>query len=348
MKHFSLGVNLGGWLSQYRSYDHEHFQSFITRSDIETIASWGMDHVRLPVDYPVLEADDSPGLYRQDGFQYIDNCMNWCRGYGLGVILDLHHAPGYTFTNTLRPETKHLNILFTQEAAQERFINLWLAIVQRYHSAGISLIYELLNEVVLPDSTPWNDLVAKTVAAIRKVDPQGVIMIGGNHYNAASELKNIRLLDDPRVCYTFHFYEPFLFTHQFAPWTEVTRDYNQSLDYPGIYTGLQEFIDRAPQFRTAYEWQVNRPIDRDLVLEFLKPALEFAGQSGRDLYCGEFGVISGAPADSRRRWHADLTDILRQYGIGRSVWSYKEMDFGLVDRHGKVIDPELVEIVSVY
>ena len=59
------GVNLGGWISQYRNYDHTHFQTFIKREDIAQIASWGMDHVRLPVDYPVLEDDTAPFDYKE-------------------------------------------------------------------------------------------------------------------------------------------------------------------------------------------------------------------------------------------------------------------------------------------
>jgi endo-1,4-beta-mannosidase len=345
MDHFNNGVNLGGWLSQYSKYSHEHFQTFISEADIALIASWGMDHIRLPFDYPVLESNDAPGVYRQDGFAYIDHCLEWCKKHGLGVILDLHHAPGYTFTNTLRPETQHLNVLFDQENAQQRFIALWEEVVRRYHRSGLPVIFELLNEVVLPDSTLWNSLAGKTVSALRKIDPECKVMIGGNHYNAASELKNITLLDDPNVSYTFHFYEPLLFTHQKAPWTQVAREYNQTLDYPGSYVGLKEFLDRSPQFQKEYGWQVGWKLDRSLMLEFLQPALDFANQTGRDLYCGEFGVISGAPAASRRHWHADLVDILRQHNIGHGLWSYKAMDFGLVDRQGIVVDPELIKIV---
>jgi hypothetical protein len=347
MDHFNNGVNLGGWLSQYSKYSHEHFQAFISETDIALIASWGMDHVRLPFDYPVLESDDTPGIYHEDGFSYIDRCFEWCQKHGLGVILDLHHAPGYTCINTLRPETQHLNVLFDQENAQHRFIALWEEIVRRYHRSGLPVIFELLNEVVLPDSGPWNRLAGKTVSAIRRIAPECKIMIGGNHYNAASELKNITLLDDPNVSYTFHFYEPLLFTHQKAPWTQVTREYNQTLEYPGAYVGLKEFLDQAPQYQKEYGWQVDRNLDRSLMIEFLQPALDFADQTKRDLYCGEFGVISGAPAASRRRWHADLVDILRQHNIGRGLWSYKVMDFGLVDLQGKVVDPELVKIVAL-
>ena len=46
---YKAGVNLGGWISQFRQAKKEHFDSFITEEDIKQIASWGMDHVRLPL-----------------------------------------------------------------------------------------------------------------------------------------------------------------------------------------------------------------------------------------------------------------------------------------------------------
>lgn len=346
MKNFTNGVNLGGWLSQYPRYDHAHFQTFITRPDIEQIAAWGFDHIRLPVDYPVLESDDAPGQYREDGFQYIDSCLEWCKAAGLGVVFDLHHAPGYSFNNTLRPETMHLNVLFEQQAAQNRFIALWETIVRRYHKAGIPIIFELLNEVVLPESGPWNALARKTVAALRQISPDCLIMIGGNHYNAASELKNIARLPDPNVLYTFHFYEPFLFTHQKAAWTQVTREYDQTLEYPGFFTGLEDFLRRAPHHRADFEHLIDRPLNRALMREFLVPVFDFIAESSLTPYCGEYGAIDHAPADSRRNWHADLLDIFNQYGIGRAVWSYKEMNFRLVDHAGQVADPLLIKILT--
>ena len=54
-KGFQKGVNLGGWISQFKEYDVNHFKSFITEKDISDIASLGFDHVRVPVDYNVLE-----------------------------------------------------------------------------------------------------------------------------------------------------------------------------------------------------------------------------------------------------------------------------------------------------
>lgn len=346
MQNFTNGVNLGGWLSQYPEYNHEHFRTFITRADVERIAGWGFDHIRLPVDYPVLESNNAPGQYREDGFQYIDSCLEWCQATGLGVVFDLHHAPGYSFDNTLQPETLHLNVLFDQEAAQNRFIALWQAIVRRYHNAGVPIIFELLNEVVLPESSPWNHLAHRTVAALRQISPDCKIMIGGNHYNAASELKNIARLNDPNVLYTFHFYEPFLFTHQKASWTQVVREFDQTLEYPGFFTGLDDFLRRAPHHREGYGWLIDRPLNRALMREFLLPVFDFIKESGQVPYCGEYGVIDCASAESRRNWHADLLDIFKQYNIGRAVWSYKGMSFRLVDYAGQIADPALIQILT--
>ena len=78
-----------------------------------------------------------------------------------------------------------------------------------------TLAFELLNEIVLLDSGPWNVLVRKVVERIRGLDPQRLILVGGNYYNAADELQNIEALDDPNILYTFYFYLPLIVTHQY-------------------------------------------------------------------------------------------------------------------------------------
>ena len=346
LSQYQVGVNLGGWISQYQEYDHAHFQTFITESDIQQIASWGMDHVRLPFDYPVLESDDAPGTYLERGFNYIDNCINWCQKAGLGLVLDLHHAPGYSFTNTLEPETEHLNTLFTEESSMQRFIDLWEAITKRYVDAGNDVIFELLNEMKLPESSPWNKLAARTVAAIRKIDPDRAIILGGNNYNDVTELENLVYIDDPQVYYTFHFYRPMMFTHQKAYWFAAGRTFDQTLDYPGPFTNLDEFVAAHPEYAPGFEWQIDREMNIDLLREFLKPAAAFMEKNNCFLYCGEFGVIDRAPQDSSVRWHADFIALLREMGISRAVWSYKLMDFGLVDGNGRVVNEDLIKIVS--
>ena len=56
---FQRGINLGGWLSQCTP-TKEHYDTFITEQDLRTIASWGLDHVRLPIDYVLVEQKTAP------------------------------------------------------------------------------------------------------------------------------------------------------------------------------------------------------------------------------------------------------------------------------------------------
>ena len=51
---FYKGVNLGGWLSQC-DYSAERLDGFITEPDFAQIAAWGFDHVRIPIDYNVIQ-----------------------------------------------------------------------------------------------------------------------------------------------------------------------------------------------------------------------------------------------------------------------------------------------------
>ena len=337
---YRSGVNLGGWLSQYRAYDHDHFRSFITAGDLRRIAAWGMDHVRVPIDYPILEEDAQPGLYKDSGWVYLDQCLEWCQSSGLQLILDLHHAPGYRFDQLDKSS------LFQQPALQSRFVNLWRAIARHYRGTDDTLIFELLNEVVLPASEPWNNLMAQTVVAIRGIDPQRQIIVGGNDYNAAAELANLRVLDDANLVYTFHFYIPLVFTHQKAPWAPETFTYDTTVDYPGDCPGLADFVTRYPQYRRRLQDAGDAKIDRALLAAALQPALDFVQRTGRPVYCGEYGVIDRAPLPGRLRWHRDFVDLLKEFDIGRACWTYKAMDFGLVDQDGCIASEELIKIVS--
>jgi hypothetical protein len=344
-----VGVNLGGWISQYQEFDYQHFDTFILEDDIQRIGDWGFDHVRLPVDYPVLEDDANLGQLNPRGMENIDNCLQWCQRFGLRLVLDLHRAPGYSFTHTLEADgTEAQNTLFTDLAMGERFVSLWEALTRRYlNQSGDDLAFELLNEMVLPDSSPWNALAQKTINAIRRIDPQRLIVVGGNYYNSVEELQNIELAEDPHLLCTFHFYLPMTVTHQKASWVPAMREFNQSIDYPGTPEGLEEFLDENPQYSSQLHELANRFIDKDYLREALQPAIEHIQRTGHTLYCGEFGVIDQAPMDTRVRWNQDFCALLRAYNIGYAYWTYKALDFGLVDEQGQVVSKQLIQAVTI-
>lgn len=341
MTNYMNGLNVGGWISQYSNLGYDHFDEYITEKDIERIAAWGFDHIRLPVDYEVLEKKDSPFEYIEKGFGYIDNAVRWCKKNGISVLIDLHSAPGFRF-NDFEKST-----LFQERLLQERYLRLWETIAKRYRGER-HVAFDLLNEIVLPSSDPWNKLAAECVSVIRAIDPDRLLIIGGNNYNSIYELKNISLYDDPNIAYTFHFYEPILFTHQKAGWMPYLVHYNQTLDYPGEFENLKRLIDDVENKRIGdiAQFDVRRyltkRIDMDLMTEDIQPALEFIRSTGRKLYCGEYGVIETAPMKSRVNWTRDAAKLFASNGIGRAYWTYKGMDFGILDRKGNLIGEDIV------
>lgn len=331
------GINLGGYLSQC-CHKEAHYDSFIVKSDIEQIAGWGFDHVRIPVDYEVLETEDGAVIER--GYERLEKVLDWCKEYGLDVILDLHKAYGYDFNDAGDSDK---NNLFSSEELQTRFIDLWIRIVKRFRSYD-HVAFELLNEVVEKDNADaWNQLIKRTVTEIRKITATAPIIYGGIQWNSVKTLKLLDIPQDKNIIFTFHFYEPLLFTHQKAYWVP-TMDPNQTIYYPesmDYYNQKSKALGYQGEVVTLAKSQV---MGVEFITEMIEEAIDVAAKAGVSLYCGEFGVINQAPVEDTLRWFTDVDTVFRKYNIGYAVWTYKEMDFGLTEDHYAPIKDDLIAL----
>lgn len=331
------GINLGGFLSQC-VHEESHYQTFIGREDIEKIAGWGFDHVRLPVDYEVLE--DEAGNERREGYVLVDQIISWCGDMGLDVVLDLHKAYGYDFNDAGNEEA---NNLFTDEQLKRRFLKLWKTIAERFGSYQ-NVAFELLNEVVEKENaTLWNELIDRTVNVIREITPDTPIIYGGIQWNSVKTLKLLEVPKDKNIIFTFHFYEPLLFTHQKAYWVKA-MDPNEDIFYPET---MEYFTEKSKVL--GYQGEVVTKVDAatmgtEFIRKMIEEAIDAAKNAGVKLYCGEFGVINQAPVEDTLRWFKDVEEVFREYQIGCAVWTYKEMDFGLTEPHYDDIRNELIAL----
>lgn len=329
---FEKGINLGGWISQCKEYTKEHYDSFICKKDLENIKNLGFDHVRLPVDYNVIMTDD--GKFLEEGFSYIDRGVEWAEAYGLNVIVDLHKTCGYMFDTNAVPNP---DAFFFDKGLQDIFIKIWEKIAARYASKSDMVAYELLNEIVNPAlEKEWNEIATRAFKAVRALAPESWIVVGGVDYNSVSAVPGIKVPVDEKTVFTFHCYEPLVFTHQKAPWVvDMPADFEVS--YPGSSIEyIREKSRLIPQARHGAifaESMNNLKIDDNFFTSLFEPALKTAEKIGVPLYCGEYGVIDRAPAEDSERWFNDIHRALEKHGIGRALWSYKKMDFGLMDAH---------------
>ena len=74
-------------------------------------------------------------------------------------------------------------------------------------------------------------------------------------------------------------------------------------------------------------------------------AIKVAEERGTELYCGEYGVIENADPEEAMKWFRVIEAVFEKHGIGRAVWSYKEMNFGVADARMNGVRDELLKIL---
>ena len=164
--------------------------NYITREDIEFIASTGSNTIRVPFHYKLFTDEDYMGLKsQQDGFKRLDDVIGWCREFGLYVILDMHDAPGGQTGDNI-DDSYGYPWLLESEASQQLFCDIWREIADYYKNEPVILGYDLINEPIAPYFDNMDELNEKleplhkrVVAAIREVDTNHIILLGAPQWN---------------------------------------------------------------------------------------------------------------------------------------------------------------------
>ena len=171
------------------------------------------------------------------------------------------------------------------------------------------------------------------INAIRSIDTKHTIVVGGSGYNSYTELKNLPVYSDPKLLYTFHFYDPFVFTHQGATWVNpsmlplsgVPFPYN-SLEMPACPASLKGSWIESSMNSYPANGNVN------YVKTLIDNAVSFRNTRGVNVFCGEFGVyIPNSDNSDRCYWYKIVRDYLEKQGIPWTIWDYKG-GFGLFEK----------------
>lgn len=190
----------------------EFKDSYVTREDIDFIASTGANTIRLPFNYKLFTDEDYMGLTSaQDGFARMDNVIEWCRANGLYLILDMHDCPGGQTGDNI-DDGYGYPWLFESETSQALFCNIWRKIAGRYKDEPVILGYELMNEPIAHYfdnkdvlNKKLEPLYKRAVKVIREVDKNHVILLGGARWNSDFFMFNDWKFDN-NIMYTCHRY----------------------------------------------------------------------------------------------------------------------------------------------
>lgn len=239
-KFFIKGTNLGNWLNPEgymfgfsktnspgrinqmfcelvgpdltKEFWQQFKDNYITFDDIQFIASTGANTIRLPFHYKLFTDEDYMGITgQQDGFARIDTVISWCKKTGMYLILDMHDAPGGQTGDNI-DDSYGYPWLFDSEASQTQFCEIWTRMADYYKNEPVILGYELMNEPIAPYfpnmeelNSKLEPLYKKATAAIRTVDKNHIVLLGGAQWNGNFKPFTDSKFDD-KIMYTCHRY----------------------------------------------------------------------------------------------------------------------------------------------
>jgi endoglucanase len=306
---FSRGVNFSGWLEAY-SAQGISFTRY-SEADFANVKSLGADVVRLPISMHSMTAGAPAYTLDPLLLKFLDSAVDWAEKHELYIIIDNHSFD----------PVEH-----TANDIDKILIPVWEQVARRYQDRSDYVIYEVLNEPHGISDSRWGEIQGKVIDAIRRIDPKHTIIVGGTDFNSIGKLSAIPEYADQNLIYTFHFYDPYLFTHQGASWggppvltTLVGVPFPaDSKRMPKVSAEL-----KGTWIESSLNYSYRSEATASKLYSTLDRAVAFSRARDVPVFCGEFGVyMIQSPAADRVTWYEVVSGALDRRNISRASWDY--------------------------
>ena len=274
------------------------------------------------------------------------------------LVLRPDNGPGELYVDDIRFSTSNTSditeIVITQDntpklwkekEAQYKYFDLWKTLAEELKQYPNDLVaYELLNEPVAPYASQWNSLSAQLIQQIRRAEPERKLVIGSNKWQGVNTFDELTVpANDPNIILSFHFYNPHLFTHYKAEWTEM-KDLNVAIHYPGELITKADYATLSDEYKKIVDHYMGS-YDKAILAAMVQKAMDRAQKLGLQLHCGEFGCYNKTPRADKINWMQDIVSIFRDNNIAYSYWDYKA-GFGFCNSKGEVSDQEILNLLT--
>jgi len=310
---FHRGVNFTSWF-QTSGANQIQFTAF-TKQDFENIKTLGCDVVRLPINLHLMTNGAPDYIIDSLFFNFLDQAVDWVEDLQIYLLLDNHTVDASASKN---PDL------------QAVLTSVWAQMASHYKDRSGYIIYEIMNEPNGLTTQKWGQIQQKAIDTIRKFDTKHKIIVGASNWNTYNEMNLLPVYSDTNLIYTFHFYDPMVFTHQGATWVTPSLASLSGIPFP--YNA-----DSMPQLPVIYKgtWIENdfnnyQNLGTVLYLQQqLNIAVKFQTDRKVPVFCGEYGAYMPNTHDTARTsWYSAVRQYLEQNGIPWTIWDYKG-GFGL-------------------
>lgn len=301
---FSKGINFSSWF-EYIPKSASEIHNRYNEQDFADAKQLGFDVIRIPIDFYSFTSG-APD-YQLDPLliKLLDMTVDWAEKHQIYVIFDFHPENQPVIDNSIR----------------DFLLPVWQQMAESFKNRGEYVIYEILNEPHGISAKDWGKIQGDVINAIRGIDQNHWIVVGGTSNNSINALFSLPKYADKKLLYTFHYYEPYIFTHQgvdsLTNLTGVPFPYEKSR-MPSVPTDLNgTWAERTIKYKYFYEG-TGKALERKI-----KNAAKFAKKRNVPVFCGEFGALNrySLPED-RVTWHQYTREALEKNNLPWLKWSY--------------------------
>jgi endoglucanase len=335
--------------------------------ELKALRRTGFDFIRLAVDPgPFLQLQ---GARRDRLDDLLMDRVKLILSSGLSVIVDFHPSdlhPDYL----AEALTRGVDTPIFQDYV--RLLVRTAALLDRLPSRNVAL--EIMNE---PPVTParWQPMLEAAYKAIRERAPRLLLVLDGGGEGGIEGLLGLgQLSKDPAALLSFHYYDPYQFTHQGAPWVDAR--YLADVPYPALARPLQQSLDASAALiattdlppseksrakadaRQRLEDYRRSAFDRRSIAQSFDRVARWAKDHGvpaNRIILGEFGArgqgehAGGARAADRARWIRDMREEAEAHGFIWAAWVYRGSGgFSLLkDEASTELDPAVIDALGL-
>ncbi|MEA3397700.1 MAG: cellulase family glycosylhydrolase [Chloroflexota bacterium] len=292
-----------------------------TQADFNRLATMGANYVNIS--HPGLFTEAPPYILDQVIQDNLEHLLKMAAQADMFAVISFRTGPGrseFTFfwgeDGDWFDESYYNDAVWQEQAAQDAWGEMWRYTAQRYKDNPIVVGYDLMcepnsNDVWLDEWSPeefyaayggtlydWNQLAPRITAAIREVDTNTPLLVGGMGYSAVAWLPHLQPTGDPRTVYTVHQYAPFVYTHQEPPLTNT---------YPG-------------EFDTDWDGETDQ-FNRAWLDTLLSTVAAFTVEHSAPAAVNEFGVIRWEPGAAD--FMNDQMELFEQRGMNYALWAWE-------------------------
>ena len=135
------------------SFLNNWYANHVRKVDIDSLASWGFNSIRLPMHYNLftLSIQEEPiqgqNTWLTKGFEMTDSLVSWCKQNNMYVILDLHAAMSTKGNTGISDHNPAYPSLWESNLNKNKTFSLWRKIAEHYQNEPAIAGYDYLNEV---------------------------------------------------------------------------------------------------------------------------------------------------------------------------------------------------------